>query len=327
VTSAPAISGTATAGQTLTSSVGAWSGAPTAFAYQWQRCAPQCGAIVGATSSTYTLSPGDIGATVSLVVTATGRGGSTSATTASTGTVAAAPLPAPSSGTGVANAGAAGAVAAADGSATVTWQPGAVPTGSTVTLARLGKSIALAVAPALAQLPWPVDLSLATPLQREVLGLSTDGVVWRPVPSLAAAVLPATQQAGAYLDSGGLTHVLLRTPARVQRFAAGGWGDPRLVSARPPKARLVGRLKTSRLRNGAIVVTARVVVPSQARLTINVPKKTSATRRQLLKPGGVTVRVTVSGRRLARHARASLRIATRDPYGRAAQLVLPFRAP
>jgi GH25 family lysozyme M1 (1,4-beta-N-acetylmuramidase) len=327
VTSAPAISGNATAGQTLTSSVGGWSGAPTSFAYQWQRCTPQCTAIVGATTSSYTLSPGDIGATVSLVVTATGRGGSTSATTASTGAVAAAPLPAPSSGSGVANGGAAGAVASVDGSATVTWQPGAVPIGSTVTVSTAGTSIAVGVTPAIAQLPWPVDLSLATPLQGAVLGVSTDGIVWRPVPTLPTALLPATLQSGSYVDAGGLTHVLLRTPARVQRFAAGSWGDPRLVSARPPKARLVGRVKTSRLRNGAVVVTARVIVPSQARLTINVPKKTSAKRQQLLKPGGVNVRVTVAGRRLARHAPASLRIAARDPYGRTAELVLPFRAP
>jgi lysozyme len=75
-TSPPTVIGTAQAGQTLTTSVGTWTGAPTSFAYQWRRCdagGSQCTAVLGAGTSTYTLSPGDIGATVSLVVTATGK--------------------------------------------------------------------------------------------------------------------------------------------------------------------------------------------------------------------------------------------------------------
>ena len=63
-------------------------GSPTTFAYQWRRCdgtGNACGAIAGATASAYTISPGDIGSAVSLVVTATGSGGSQSAPTTATG--------------------------------------------------------------------------------------------------------------------------------------------------------------------------------------------------------------------------------------------------
>ena len=80
---APSVSGIAQAGQTLTTFAGSWTGAPTSFAYQWRRCDATGGActpIASATASTYTLTPDDIGATLSLVVTATGKGGSQSAT-------------------------------------------------------------------------------------------------------------------------------------------------------------------------------------------------------------------------------------------------------
>ena len=96
-TTLPSFSGDMTAGQQLSASVGEWSGSPTSFAYQWRRCDPTgatCGAIAGAVSSTYVLSPGDIGSTVSLVVTATGPGGSQAATTAPSAVVASAAVPA-----------------------------------------------------------------------------------------------------------------------------------------------------------------------------------------------------------------------------------------
>src|SRR5205814_934575 len=81
------------------------------------------------------LTPDDIGSTVSLVVTATGKGGATSAPTPATPVVAAAPVPPAVPGSAVAQAGLAGAVSSPDGTATVTWQPGAVPIGSTVSVA------------------------------------------------------------------------------------------------------------------------------------------------------------------------------------------------
>ena len=92
-TSAPTISGTAQAGDTLSASNGSWSNSPTSYAYQWQDCtsASSCSNISGATSSTYSPQSSDVAKTVDVVVTATNAGGSTPATSAQTGTVAADP--------------------------------------------------------------------------------------------------------------------------------------------------------------------------------------------------------------------------------------------
>jgi hypothetical protein len=87
----PVISGTK-AGQTLTGSTGAWSGTPPiSFSYRWERCASSCSAINGATSSSYTLTRGDVGAKIAVVVTATNSGGSANATSAQVGPVTAEP--------------------------------------------------------------------------------------------------------------------------------------------------------------------------------------------------------------------------------------------
>lgn len=85
-TVAPVVSGTATFGQTLTTTNGTWTAAPaiTGYTYQWQRNTSNIG---GATSSTYVLQSADIGNTVRCVVTATNAVGSTSANSNSTATV------------------------------------------------------------------------------------------------------------------------------------------------------------------------------------------------------------------------------------------------
>lgn len=94
-TSAPVVSGTAQQGQTLSASVGTWSGGPTSYAYQWNRCnsaGAGCAAITGATAPTYTLmAAADIGATINVTVTASNSIGSGSATSATTGVVSSAP--------------------------------------------------------------------------------------------------------------------------------------------------------------------------------------------------------------------------------------------
>jgi hypothetical protein len=92
-TALPAISGTATDGQTLTASAGTWSGKTPTYTYQWRRCdasGASCADISGATSSTYVLDHPDVGTTLRTAVTATNSGGSASATSSPTSTVAAA---------------------------------------------------------------------------------------------------------------------------------------------------------------------------------------------------------------------------------------------
>ena len=100
-TTLPAISGTDTQGQPLTTTKGSWTGSPTFYAYQWRQCdssGNNCTNVSGATASSYTLTSGDVGHTIRAVVTATNAGGSTPATSNQTSAVQAAP-PAPPSNT------------------------------------------------------------------------------------------------------------------------------------------------------------------------------------------------------------------------------------
>jgi hypothetical protein len=103
---APVVSGTAQEGDTLTTSNGSWSNAPSSFAYQWEDCdgsGASCTAISGARSSSYALGSGDVGHTVRSVVTGSNAGGSGSATSGATGVVSApsAPPPPPPSGAAI----------------------------------------------------------------------------------------------------------------------------------------------------------------------------------------------------------------------------------
>ena len=89
-TAAPAISGTALQGQTLTTTNGSWSNSPSSYGYQWQDCtsSSSCSNIGGATASSYTLQSSDVGDTVDVVVTASNSGGSASKASGQTATVA-----------------------------------------------------------------------------------------------------------------------------------------------------------------------------------------------------------------------------------------------
>ncbi len=73
-TVAPAVTGTAQVGQTLTCSTGTWTNTPTSYTYQWRQDGSD---ITGATSSTYVPVVGDIGFPLDCVVTAHNAGGST----------------------------------------------------------------------------------------------------------------------------------------------------------------------------------------------------------------------------------------------------------
>ncbi|HET7573469.1 MAG TPA: GH25 family lysozyme [Gaiellaceae bacterium] len=358
----PQLAGTPQAGQTLTAEVGTWSGSPTGFAYQWRRCDAaglNCVAIAGATLGAYVVTPGDIGATLGALVTATGAGGAASVSTPLSAAVAAAPLPAPSSGSAVAVPGQAGYVVDVDGRASVTWQPGAVPNGLTTilapfegTLSLAGTGVAIGV-PGLPAggFPWPVDIGYTTPPQPDtVLGYSTDAKLYAPVDPLASPSLPAASTIGSYLAGDGTMHVLTRVPVRLAWFREGAWGDPKLSSVLGPSLLQHTKVKLLRRKDRTVLVLTRLSSKSQANLFAQVrgkgkvrlavlprgsrlgtwlkPGRASKTvRTQIAKPGGIAIRLRLNARFLRHGTTYRIRVVATDPFGRVDQLVLPFRYP
>jgi hypothetical protein len=100
-TSQPTLQGAAVqpfVGDKLSVSNGAWSGSPTKYTYQWDRCDPtgdrqNCIAISGATSQTYTVSAADVNHTLRANVSATNADGTGTADTKGSGVVAARTTP------------------------------------------------------------------------------------------------------------------------------------------------------------------------------------------------------------------------------------------
>jgi len=81
----PVVSGSVEVGGVLSTTNGTWTGTdPITFTYQWQRCSSTCGDIAGGTASTYTVASGDVGLTLSVVVTGTNAVGSSSASAVET---------------------------------------------------------------------------------------------------------------------------------------------------------------------------------------------------------------------------------------------------
>ncbi len=90
-TTDPSVPGTPRDGVAVTASAGTWDRQPTTFAYQWRRCdsaGAGCTDVDGATALTYTPVPGDVGATLRIVVTASNTGGSVTRTSAASAVVA-----------------------------------------------------------------------------------------------------------------------------------------------------------------------------------------------------------------------------------------------
>jgi len=142
-TVAPVVSGTATIGQTLSTTNGTWTGAPApTFTYQWQRVTTN---ISGATSSTYLLVRADVGNTIRCVVKATNSiaPSGVTANSNSTATVAALVPNAPTIGAATATGSTTATVAytapADDGGATITsYTATSSPSGGTGTLSQAG---------------------------------------------------------------------------------------------------------------------------------------------------------------------------------------------
>ena len=90
-TSPPTITGTPTVGQTLTASLGTWSGRqPITFSIQWQRCntvGGSCATINGATAATYVLTAADLDHTLRVRVTARNSAGSNARTSVPTAVI------------------------------------------------------------------------------------------------------------------------------------------------------------------------------------------------------------------------------------------------
>jgi hypothetical protein len=91
--SAPTVSGNALQGQTISASIGSWSGPSATYTLQWQRCDASGGACgpTGAGDGSYGLGSTDVGSTLRVMVTATNKNGSSVATSAATPVVAAPP--------------------------------------------------------------------------------------------------------------------------------------------------------------------------------------------------------------------------------------------
>jgi hypothetical protein len=80
---APTILGLTITGQTVSATMGVFTGTEPSYAYQWELCnssGASCGEISGATESSYTIPAGEVGDTLRVVVTASNAAGSASAT-------------------------------------------------------------------------------------------------------------------------------------------------------------------------------------------------------------------------------------------------------
>jgi hypothetical protein len=89
-TARPTITGTARVGEELTASEGTWTGNPTSFSFQWQRCdidAVTCLPVTGATGRTYGVRLADLGFRLRVQVTAQKGERSGTATSLPTGVV------------------------------------------------------------------------------------------------------------------------------------------------------------------------------------------------------------------------------------------------
>jgi hypothetical protein len=105
-TVAPAVTGTAKQGQTLSTTTGTWTGGSLTYLYLWYRCdagETNCTSISGANAATYVTTATDVGHYVLSIIVATNNAGSARANSNAVGPVAAStttpPPPPPPAGT------------------------------------------------------------------------------------------------------------------------------------------------------------------------------------------------------------------------------------
>src|SRR5919201_1067295 len=101
----PAISGTVKVGRSLTATTGSWQRV-SSYAFQWLRCdsaSASCGPIAGASASTYTVSSGDAGHTLRVLVTASNKNGTAAAVSAATQVVPSPTASSPAPDTAITN--------------------------------------------------------------------------------------------------------------------------------------------------------------------------------------------------------------------------------
>lgn len=94
-TTPPAVAGSAQVGSTLTATTGSWTGdSPITYSFAWLRCNTSgnaCAAIAGASTPSYLIVAGDLGATLRVSVVAVNATGASAAVSTPSATVASAP--------------------------------------------------------------------------------------------------------------------------------------------------------------------------------------------------------------------------------------------
>jgi hypothetical protein len=89
-TTAPSVSGSPITGKLLTGNRGTWTGTSIKYTYAWLHCdtnGANCTAIAGATGTTYTITPANLGATIRFAVTASDSSGETTLASSPTGEI------------------------------------------------------------------------------------------------------------------------------------------------------------------------------------------------------------------------------------------------
>ena len=131
-----------------------------------------------------------------------------------------------------------------DGRATVTWQPGAVPVGKTVSLDHFAGTLAVPGQRGLAHGAGAVVEGIPLAARPDVRAAAAEPDGARLLDRRQGLPLGAAAPAGRSFRRGrrsagtstsnNLTHVLTRTPFQVSLFKQGAWGDPTYTSPTGP---------------------------------------------------------------------------------------------